>query len=466
MTTSPPTDDFDTVLRRALTDVSAATHTPAGLAERLRADVPAGRRPATHLGRNRAVRWALPLLAAAAVVAVAVVANSASGNHHPVRPAHPTSTAPQSTAPPRPKPAPLAAFHAANVYFSDRQHGWALGDGQCPKSTHANCPALLSTTDGGATWTKAALPPNLVSSFDQPSCGDVGHISGPCVDHVMFANTSDGYLWSLRELYLTTDGGRHWKRTPHPNSAWGGAAQVVVAGHTAVRIAQTHYCSEDCVGAVETAPLGSTDWTFNTPAHQQLGVYQSGLATYGNRVYLFAGAAQYDHVGGVYRSAGGGWQLVAREVCLSGSIDLFGGSVSVVAGNGALIADCGGKRSFVRVAAPGSGSFSAPRRLPGRLTDVFAAADEQHILVADVWGTIPHSPDQFRAIFYRTDNGGRSWLRTETLAVSLGGALDDYTGGSIQFASSTFGYVLGGGGQTYYTTTDGGVTWQSHTFAG
>jgi photosystem II stability/assembly factor-like uncharacterized protein len=134
-----------------------------------------------------------------------------------------------------------------------------------------------------------------------------------------------------------------------------------------------------------------------------------------------------------------------------------------VAGNGALIADCGANLATVRVASPGTGAFSAPQRLPGRhFPTVVAAADEQHILAMDV-GENPNTPDQFRATFYRTANGGRSWQRAETLTVSNSG---DAATGTLRFASSTFGSFVGAGGQSYYVTTDGGATWQSHTFAG
>lgn len=454
MMTNRPPDQFDAILRRTLDDVAAATQSPVGLADRLIADVPTAR----VIKFPRRGRWTLPLLAAAVIVALAVAATlvATSGrNAHHVRPAHSTSVAPP------PRPAPVPHFRAADIAFSDQQHGWALGDAQCSAGTKTNCPTLLATTDGGASWRRVAVPAGLVSTADGGSCGSNGDVAGPCVDKVLFANASDGYLWSLHEIFSTTDGGRHWQRYVDPARDWDGAAQLVVTGSVAVRLAPIHQCSSGCAGAVETAPIGTTDWRVTTPPHVQVGLYSSALATRGSAVYLFAGGAEADPSPGIYRSSDGqDWTLIARTACGAvphGGEDPFSPPDSVVADDGALVADClGVPRSSIRVAPPGTTTFSAPRRLPrGDSLTVLAASTEQRIVVADTAYLDPGN--QLQATFYVTTDGGRTWKRTAALVVSGGGA---------RFPSGPFGYAVAAGGSGYYLTTDGGIRWRHLTFGG
>jgi hypothetical protein len=122
-------DEFDTMLRDALTDVAGATRPDPGLADLLIANAREGRPAVTSLTtRREAKRWALPLLAvasiAAVVVGVLVSAKLASEDHHS-RPAH-HSPVPKPTVT-KPTPPALPHFRAVDVEFTDAQHG-AAGD--------------------------------------------------------------------------------------------------------------------------------------------------------------------------------------------------------------------------------------------------------------------------------------------------------------------------------------------------
>lgn len=444
MTNRPVSDDFDTILQSAFADITSAMQPRGDLADRLLDDVRKGRRPVTRLGAKQSRRWAMPLLAAASIVAIAVaiVALANLGGHarHPHPPINSVSVPP-------PKSPALPQFHAIDLYFADTQHGWALGDAQCKTGGHSNCPALLATADGGGSWHALPAPTGIVSTFNGPSCGTNGTSIGPCVDHVLFANSSVGYLWSLHDIYWTTNGGQHWQRFVDPQQDWDGASRMIVAGDRVLRLAPVQQCSAGCPGAVETAPVGTTDWQVTTPPGVQVGLYGSALASVQGDVYLFAaGTADHPNFSATYRSSDGGrqWQRVQHLVC--------GGSR--VADDGALIAVCPGvPLSTIRVAPAGTTDFSGPRRLPTNVDGVAAAQSAQRMIAADA-SRLSLEGQSFIAIYVTTD-GGQNWQRTTTLP----------TRSTPTFASGSFGTVIATGGTHYYVTDDGGISWQDETFS-
>jgi photosystem II stability/assembly factor-like uncharacterized protein len=455
-------DQFDTIVRDALADVARAAQPDPGLADLLIANAQEGRPAVTSLASHRAAkRWVAPLLAVASIVALAVgaavLAKVVADHHHDARPLHRNTT----PTPDAPKPPALPHFHAADVYFSDLQHGWALGDAKCASSNRTNCPALLATRDGGTSWRVLDLPKGLVSTFDSGSCGTNGRVAGHCVDAVLFANESDGYLWSLHTIYSTVDGGRTWSHYVDPTHAWDGATRMVVAGPVVVRIAPIQQCSSGCPGAVETAPVGTTQWQPSRPTTQQVGLYSSNLAVAGSDIYLFAGGTVANASPGIYRSTDGGnnWTRVAHNVCgvaSSPEQDPFSGTGSGVADNLALVVSClGSGAGTVRVAPPGSTSFAEPRRYPGNDTVVLEGAQsEQRVVVADT--SHAYTGRHLVTTFYVTTDGGRSWRRTATLPVR---------GDGIRFRSGADGYAITQDGTALYVTDNGGQSWQRTQFS-
>lgn len=461
-------DDFDTTLLRALEDVSQASRPAPDLADRLIANAREGRPAVVGLaGRRHAQRWTLPLLAAASIVALvvagAVGSNLLADKHHP-RPQHSNTVVPSPSPSPSPtqvKPSVVPHFRAAGVSFSDGQHGWAIGDAQCPSGTKTDCPTLLATSDGGSSWHAVNVPPHLVSSFDitNGSCNTNGGITGPCVDHVLFANQSDGYLWGLHEFYWTTDGGRSWTRETKPASGEPGNNRMVVAGDRAVRLAPNQQCSSGCPGEIETAAVGSGDWTVTTPVPHQVGYFNTALGVAGKDVVLFAGGTGDTPSLGVYRSSDGGrhWQR---------SSDItFDAASSVTADDGAIVVSCAGPQqsSGIRVAAPGSAQFSGFRAYPDPLTDFstvsVVAAESQDVLTAvDESNVVVSHPTTIETYdnltFYRTSDGGQSWHATSAISAS-----------EWEFRSGTFGYATTRDGHGYQVTRDGGQTWQQESFS-
>lgn len=468
-------DEFDATVRRTLDDVAAAARPDPALAERLIANARAGRTSVVSLdARRRAHRWMLPMLAAAAIAIVAVVATlastslSANGSHGPAHqptpvhkptPVHTTPVhkpTPVHTTPVAPPPAPpvVPHFRASGLYFTDAQHGWALGDGQCASGTATDCPALIATADGGQSWRRLPVPEGLVSTFDSSSCGDNGGIAGPCVENVLFANASDGYLWGLHEVYWTSDGGQSWSRYVNPRTDWDGATQMVIVGGTVVRLAPLQQCSVPCPAAVETAPVGTADFKAVTAATKQIGGISSSFGVVGRDLYLFAGGTMQNNKSvGVLRSSDDGrtWQPVNPDPCGNRDLSFFA-SNDIVAHDGALIASCGSK---VRVAAPGSTQFSTPRRFP-RGGELYAVAAESAdvITAADVSHAWYQPP--IHTTFYRTTDGGQTWQRGATLPVR---------GNAFTFTSESVGYAAAANSSTLYVTHDGGLTWTPRSFA-
>jgi photosystem II stability/assembly factor-like uncharacterized protein len=273
-------------------------------------------------------------------------------------------------------------------------------------------------------------------------------VDAPCVNHVLFAGDSVGYLWSLQETYVTTDAGKTWSRFPHAPDALGGATAMVIAGNSVIRIAAIQQCSAGCGAAVEIAPLGTVDFTRTDLPISGVALYGSRLGVHGDVAYLFGvGAGESDGVG-IMRSTDGGttWQSVATNPC-----DFpRAGAPGLVADDGALIVDCA---SGLRAAEPGSDRFTAPPGAPVPPSGYpVAAQSAQSItttrLVAGA-GVTDHTN------YFRTEDGGLTWQRGV-----------DVPFGQYSFTSGTVGYLATGDAGAYYVTHDGGLTWSPASFGG
>jgi photosystem II stability/assembly factor-like uncharacterized protein len=79
-----------------------------------------------------------------------------------------------------------------DVDFVDRLHGWAVGQNT---GSRGAC-FVLSTTNGGRTWSARKLPvPGYYSAGQQ----------------VVFVDRLHGWIANDKLIYATTDGGRHWR---------------------------------------------------------------------------------------------------------------------------------------------------------------------------------------------------------------------------------------------------------------
>jgi hypothetical protein len=131
-------------------------------------------------------------VAAAALVALVALAGCGSSKLGSVpsstAPSAPVDASPSATAATSPPTSAPPSTQAADpidvqdVSFVSAGQGWALGSGE-----------LVTTTDGGARWTRLPGPPAGAA-------------------HIRFASPEVGYAWSTAgSLWITTDGAASWQ---------------------------------------------------------------------------------------------------------------------------------------------------------------------------------------------------------------------------------------------------------------
>ena len=112
------------------------------------------------------------------------------------------SAAAVATPTPTPTRQPVpAGFQPISATFVSSKDGWVLGSVPCDTN---RCPAIVHTTDGGASWTPIAAPKTTVgrSPVDETSTG---------VSAIRFADAKDGWAFGP-ELWATHNGGATWKK--------------------------------------------------------------------------------------------------------------------------------------------------------------------------------------------------------------------------------------------------------------
>jgi photosystem II stability/assembly factor-like uncharacterized protein len=197
-----------------------------------------------------------------AIVAVAILARP--GAVPPNVGASPTSSAgPTATAAPTPSPAPTssaaavatqspkpqgsavpAGFEPVSATFVSSANGWVLGSVPCSGS---RCPAIVRTTDGGATWSSIPAPKTTIEV--------AGGLSGKGISALRFANASAGWAFGP-ELWATHNGGTTWARV-----AIGGlpATAAVAALETARGMVHAVAYDGDTF-RIATSAIGADDW--------------------------------------------------------------------------------------------------------------------------------------------------------------------------------------------------------------
>jgi hypothetical protein len=126
---------------------------------------------------------------------------------------------PASASPSAPAAGPI---DVQDVSFVSAGQGWALGSGE-----------LVTTTDGGASWTRLPGPPAGAA-------------------HIRFASPKVGYAWSTAgPLWITTDGAASWQP--------GGLSQVLSLETAAGRV--WSIAGAQPYPNVWRAPVGSMAWT-------------------------------------------------------------------------------------------------------------------------------------------------------------------------------------------------------------
>jgi hypothetical protein len=128
------------------------------------------------------------------------------------------ATSPPTGAPPS---TPAGPIGVQDVSFVSADQGWVLGSGE-----------LVTTTDGGASWTRLPVPPAGAA-------------------HIRFASPQVGYAWSTAgSLWITTDGGASWQP--------GGLTQVLSLETAAGWV--WSIAGAQPYPTIWRAPVGGTTW--------------------------------------------------------------------------------------------------------------------------------------------------------------------------------------------------------------
>src|ERR1700677_3682220 len=186
--------------------------------------------PAAGLRRpgDMSRRFSVTAAALVALVALAGCGSSEPSSVPSTVPSAPVTASPSATAathlPPSASPSTQAVgpIDVQDVSFVSADQGWALGSGE-----------LVTTTDGGASWTRLPGPPAGAA-------------------HIRFASPEVGYAWSTAgSLWITTDGAASW----HP----GGLTQVLSLETAAGWV--WSIAGAQPYPPIWRAPVGSTAWT-------------------------------------------------------------------------------------------------------------------------------------------------------------------------------------------------------------
>ena len=170
-------------------------------------------------------------MTAGALVALVALAGCGSSQQGSVRssaaPSASVTAGPSATAATSPATSTASTQGAGqidvrDVSFVSADQGWALGGGE-----------LVTTTDGGASWTRLPAPPAGAA-------------------HIRFASAQIGYAWSAAgSLWITTDGAASWQP--------GGLTQVVSLETAAGWV--WSIAGVQPYPYIWRAPVGSTAWT-------------------------------------------------------------------------------------------------------------------------------------------------------------------------------------------------------------
>lgn len=448
------TDEFDTDIRTALRSAAGTIERDEHRAAQIIANARAGRSVVVPL-RQRQGTWMAPLLAAVAVLVVAaavLVATNVFGGTG-VRPATPTVAVPPG-------------FRAVDVDFVNPQLGFAVGAWPCPHHanrtlapsrratlSHSGCAAMIRTTDGGRTWSRAGLPSGVwvadgTAAGAQPGC-DFTAEPRPCVDHVTFADARRGYVWSSDAIYWTTDGGRSWSR-PHDVAERAATWSLQIVGDYVLRLHSqpSPLGCNNCAGQLERAPVGVDQWQRVSAVGADLGVQGSFVVASRGNIYVLAASPGFPTRATVWMSAdhGATWNRVWNRPCPRLATSLSADAE----GSLAVVCDTRwrGGQSVLRVL---QGSVTTRATIADAPLHV-AMLDQRHVALLS-----PISPNG--VLVYLSHDGGYTFGSPRAIPANISTSL-----ATPQFVNSRDGVGLARTPNGIVATTDGGRTWHVRTF--
>jgi photosystem II stability/assembly factor-like uncharacterized protein len=316
--------------------------------------------------------------------------------------------------------APAGGFPSlGGIVFPDAEHGWTFGGDQ-----------LLSTTDGGATWSSQTLGADLNTlSFPDASDGwATGQTAYPSDQAVILHSSDGGASWQTQYSHFT-GGAFNFTGLDLLDDQFGWAAGTTTVGRS----------SRPIVGATTD---GGASWRFVTLRHALSGstaVHFSG-PRYG---WIACAPAPWKKpVSTIYRTIDGGrtWKLVditRRGITLHGITfvgDMHGWAVGQ---NSASEGAC-----VVLRTTNGGRTWSMQK-----LRAPYYYAGQQVVFTDGSHGWIACGP-----VVYATTDGGRHWQAQRTGSIVSALAFTNPTQGWA--AAETADWTTGAG--SILTTTTGG----------
>jgi photosystem II stability/assembly factor-like uncharacterized protein len=349
-----------------------------------------------------------------------------------------------SLLPPTASAAPVAAtFKAVSTTWLTPEQGWILGLAPCGTKT---CTEVISTSDGGASWTEAGTIPALTPPAANATTG---------VTEIRFDTPATGWAFAP-QLYRTTNGGRSWAREPLPGP---GARQVLALATTpAAAYAVTSPCAYEagvCQGAGlsvwRTGTLATESWV-KTPLTLPMSD-AADLSAFGSTLYAddVAGPGSY-----LYASTDGGVKFASRPVPCDASQDIeLTQAVATSASKVALL--CDGNPGFSQAVKTVYRSANTGKNDTSAGTMGLIGIEAQ--LAVSPSGNLAVASSSDGSFIYVNDSGGTSW----SMPVGLG---DGGLGwNDIVYVTDNEAWVVYSPGNNPYSigkvlvTHDGGRHW-------
>jgi hypothetical protein len=337
--------------------------------------------------------------------------------------------------------APVPAnFEPGSVSFVSASKGFLLGTSHC---AHIPCTAVLTTSDGGKAWTKAAAP-----SASFASSASRYHAS---VSQVVFANASDGWAYG-DSLWATYNGAGKWQQV----SLGGPVFSLTSSADMAYAVVGDCFPSgttcPDPVLKLERSTVGSRSWQV-VPGVTGYGT-SALIAVSGQNAWV--SLTPKDHGADLLwdTSDGGAKWHSLPDSCFqpSQATDLAGlaspgGNVvfELCAGD----PGAGSEGKSLRISSNSGSTSHLVSHLPlGGLVQGMAATGGQQVYVTAVSGA---------SDVYSSLNGGKSW--SARVFDDGGAGLSDIRFTTPSFGAAIEGQPITGNTDKLLITDDGGASW-------
>jgi hypothetical protein len=323
------------------------------------------------------------------------------------------------------------------VSWVSATHGWLLTSVRCGSS---RCAKVDRTSDAGRSWTAKHTP--HINVGDQPASLD-------------FTTGGVGYL-TAKHVYVTTDGGTHWRES-HGSPT----AALAIAGRRTYRVTYHHSgCPGPCAPRIEKATTGSVAWHRVDAIHGDQEIAHVELAARGATVIATLNANPAGGAGTETstlietQDAGRHWNKLA-DPCDHGRSTEADTATVAVGGGGMAAALCVTRRhghTFVAVSDTEGRSFVTPGRSAPLRSGGVAAWIGHDVAIGSAGGDGQTTYD-----VDVTATGGRTWHRhVQQKGHAYRGVI---TEASLSAAAGSAAYL--GDPLHVDVTTDGGTAWHS-----